>query len=238
MTARGLIAIFLRRWYIVAFGAILTVAGMYVTLHQPGVYWTKVTVILLAPAEEYFPNKIQDPHYALAPMAGVIVKEWNRDRKPTLTASGETTLFGEGKVDEVQVRMPNQGSQWRPLYLSPNIDVQVVGSDPATVQERAVQTGEELATILDREQDDLGVNAKLRITSVQSPEAPTVYYVAGSRPRALAALALFGALSTFALTYWIDRLLGRRRRRRSTPTSNTVGGTMADSTHSTKVPAA
>lgn len=213
MTARGLIAVFLRRWYVIALGAVLTVAGMYVTLHQPGVYWTQMTVVLLAPAEEYFPNKIQDPHYALAPMAGVIVKEWNKDHSPTLTASGDTTLFGEGKVDEVQVRMPNQGSQWRPLYLTPNIDVQVVGTDPVQVEEQAIKASAELAAILDEQQDQIGVSARLRISSVASPEVPTVYFITGSRPRALAATALAGALSTFALTYWLDRYLRGRRSR-------------------------
>ena len=238
MTARDLIAVFLRRWYLVAIGAILTLAAMYVTMHQPGVYWTQMTVVLLAPTEDYFPNKIQDPHYALAPMAGVIVKEWNQNYDPTLTASGDTTLYGEGKSDDVQVRMPNQGSQWKPLYLTPNIDVQVVGNNPELVENRAIQAGDELAAILDSQQDNLGINNRYRITSVASPEVPTVYYVTGSRPRALLATALVGALSTFFLTFWFDRFLTRRRAgvSRREPDRDSLVGESADET--TRVPVA
>ena len=214
MTARGLLELLLRRWYLIVVGAILTVMGMYVTLHQPGVYWTKLTLVLLAPAEEYYPNKIQDPHYALAPMAGVVVAEWNRDYRPRLSASGDTTLVGEGKREAVEVRMPNQGSQWRPLYLSPNIDVQVVGSNPDLVQSRATAVSNELATILQRQQDDIGVNADLRITAVRSPAEPTVYYVTGSRPRALASVGLIGALVSVVAVYWIDRFVKRKVGRR------------------------
>lgn len=217
MTGRTLMSLFLRRWYLVALGAMLTVAGMYFTLQQPGVYWTKLTVILLAPADEYFPNKIQDPHYALAPMAGVLVKEWNRGHEAALTAGGDTTLFGMGKTDEVQVRMPNQGSQWNPLFLSPNIDVQVTGSDPEVVEKKALAVSDDLARILDRQQNDLGVNAKLRIGSVHSPELPTVYYVSGSRSRALGAVGLFGAISTFVIVSWLDRMLASGWRRRARP---------------------
>lgn len=215
MTARGLLLVLLRRWYLLAIGAVLTLGAMYGVLHLTGVYWTKMTVVLLAPAEDFYPNKIEDPRYPLAPMAGVVVAEWNRENRPTLTASGDTTLFGEGKSDTVEVRMPNQGSQWRPLFLTPNIDVQVVGSDPERVEERAIEVGEELASILEQQQEDLGVDPRLWITSVSSPAEPTVYYITGSRARALGALGLTGALVTVVGIYWIDRGLSRRSRRRT-----------------------
>lgn len=211
MTARELVLLLLRRWYLVAFGAAFTVGAMYVTAHQQGVYWTKLTLVLLAPAEQRFPNKMQDPHYSLAPLAGAVVAEWNQDHAPLLTASDNTTLFGEGKRDAEQVRMPNQGSQWKPLYLSPNIDIQVVGGDAERVGQRAIEISDELTDLLAELQEGIGVNPKLRVTSVRSPETPTIYYVAGSRPRALAAVGLLGALTTFVAVYWFERLLTRRR---------------------------
>lgn len=218
MTAGGLVLLLLRRWYLLAIGAVLTLGGMYMVLHQPGLYWTKATVVLLAPTEAYYPNKIQDPHYVLAPMAGVVVAEWNQQHRPTLTAGGDTTLFGEGKRNTVEVRMPNQGSQWRPLFLSPNIDVQVVGDDPELVEAQAIEVGNELMSILQRRQEDLRVDRKLWITSITSPEAPTVYYITGSRPRALAALGLVGALVTVIAIYWVDRVLQLRTKAAIGPT--------------------
>lgn len=205
VTARDLINLFLRRWYLVAIGAVVTLSAMYATLHHPGVYWTKLTVVLLAPAEEYYPNKIRDPRHQLAPLAGLVVTEWNKDHQPTLTGSADTTIFGEGKRDDVQVRMPNQGSQWKPLYVSPNIDVQVVGSNPAEVEARAIEVSDELDRILLQVQADLGVHKTVRVTSLQTPAVPTVAYMNGSPPRALLATALAGALITFAAIYWLER---------------------------------
>ncbi len=206
--------VLLRRWYLLAIGAVLTLGAMYAVVHLPAVYWTKMTVVLLAPTEEFYPNKIEDPHYALAPIAGVVAAEWNRENRPMLTASPDTTLFGEGKRNTVEVRMPNQGSQWRPLYLTPNIDVQVVGSDPTLVEARAIEVSDELAQILEQRQKDLGVDPRLWITSVPSPAEPTVVKVAGSRARSLGALGLTGAIVSVIGIYWIDRALSRRSRRR------------------------
>ena len=224
MTARGLFTVLLRRWYLLATGAVLTLGTMYGVLHLPGVYWTQVTVVLLAPTEDFYPNKIEDPHYALSPIAGVVVAEWNRDNRPTLTASPDTTLFGEGKRNTVEVRMPNQGSQWRPLYLTPNIDVQVVGSDPELVETRAIEVADELAEILEQEQKNLGVDPRLWITSVSSPAEPTVHDVTGSRTRSLGALGLTGALVSVISIYWIDRGLSRRSRRRDAAAADRGSG--------------
>jgi len=216
MTAHELLSVVVRRWYLTLLGAGLSVAALYLTTHQAGVYYTQFKVIVLAPTEDYYLNKIEDPHYALAPMAGVVVKDWNGTNSPLFTASGDTTLFGEGQRQGVQVRMPNQGSQWQPIYSSPNISVQVVDKDPQTVEQKARQVRSELDSLLRERQDEMGIHPTMRMTTLASPAVPTVEYISGSRVRTAAATGLAGAALTTIAVFWIDRCLTGRRSRRAT----------------------
>lgn len=211
MTSRGLAAVLLRRWYLVLLGAVLTVAGTYATTHRPGVYWTGYEVVLLAPSERYYVNKLEDPHYELAPLAGVFVRQWNESHPGLLTASAETRLYGEGERSAVQVRMSNQGSQWKPLYPSPAIDVQVVDTSPELVAERSAETLAQIEDLLRTTQDAAGVSAAWRIVPLQSPSAPDVSYHGGSRVRAAGASGVLGVSITFAGVWWLDRRLRRRQ---------------------------
>jgi hypothetical protein len=78
MTARELFRLLLRRWYLMLLGAAMSVGALYVATHQPGVYWTQFNGAAGAD-RRYYPNNLADPHYALAPMAGVLATDWNQD---------------------------------------------------------------------------------------------------------------------------------------------------------------
>lgn len=210
MTAKELLGHVLRRWYLMLAGAVLTVGILYFAIHQQGVYWTQFTVLLLSPTGQYYPNKIEDPRYSMSPMAGLLVADWNGSQRPLLTASGDTTLYGEGLRQGVEVRLPNQGSQWQPLYVSPNIDVQVVGADVPTVEREAARVTSELSALLDQRQEAAGIRPSMRMTLISSPREPTVAYVSGSRPRAMLAIGLAGAIVTTSLVCAVEWLSRRR----------------------------
>lgn len=204
MTAKQLLRLVLRRWYLMLAGAALTLCVLYVAIHQQGVYWTQFTLVLLSPTGRYYPNKIEDPRYSMSPMAGLLVADWNGSRRPLLTASGDTTLYGEGLRQGVEVRLPNQGSQWQPLYVSPNVDVQVVGADVETVEREAARVTSELSALLDQRQEAAGIRPSMRMTLISSPKEPSVAYVSGSRPRAMLAIGLAGAIVTTSLVCAVD----------------------------------
>lgn len=204
MTAKELLRLVLRRWYLMLAGAALTLCVLYVAIHQQGVYWTQFTLVLLSPTGRYYPNKIEDPRYSMSPMAGLLVADWNGSRRPLLTASGDTTLYGEGLRQGVEVRLPNQGSQWQPLYVSPNVDVQVVGADVETVEREAARVTSELSALLDQRQEAAGIRPSMRMTLISSPKEPSVAYVSGSRPRAMLAIGLAGAIVTTSLVCAVD----------------------------------
>ena len=129
-TSRELLSLVLRRWYLVLLGAAISIGALYLVTHKPGVYWSQISVLLLAPVHKFYPNNLENPHDALAPVAGLLVADWNGVDRPPLMATGDTALFGEGQRQGIEVRVPNEGSQWQPAYLTPNIDVQVVDSNP------------------------------------------------------------------------------------------------------------
>ena len=210
MTAYAFIGVIVRRWYVVLLGACLTVLAVHAVAHRPGVYFTEYSFHLLAPLERYYPNQLTDPHYALGPMAGVIVREWNGADEPLETA-GDTTLVGEGRLRGVSVRVPNLGTQFQPIHSGTTIDVQVVGPDRQQVSDEAAQVRQELDAILRRRQDEAHIAPTMRITTTQAPEVPDVAYVGGSTIRAVGATGLVGVGLTGFAVFYVDRLLVRRR---------------------------
>jgi len=222
LTARGLISLALKRWYLMALGAMLSVGALYLTTHQPGVYYTQFDVVLLAPIETYYQNKIEDPRYAMAPMAGVLATEWSHTQTPLFTASGDTTLFGEGQRQGIQVRVSNQGTQWQPAYYSPNINVQIVDISAQAVEVDARRVTAELEALLVTRQDWAGVRPSMRMTTITSPTVPNIDYIAGKRTRAALASGLVGATTTTVAVYWIDRLMVWRRSQRKAPVANSA----------------
>ncbi len=202
MTSRELLGVILRRWYILLLGAVVSVGALQVMTHRPGVYSAQFDVVILAPTYEYYPNKLGDPHYALAPIAGVLVRDWNRTNPPLLTASGDTTMLGEGRRQGVQVRMPNEGSQWLPRYNSPNIDVQVLGSDPAVVEAEAHRVYAELDRMLQQRQDALGVTRTVRLTSIMSPPTRRRLHRRKPHPRRVGHRSAGAAMTVTPSTGW------------------------------------
>ena len=212
MTSRELLRVLARRWYVLVAGAALTLASLVLVLERPGVYWAQMELVLVSPAEPYYPNTVADAPHSLAPLAGLLVSDWNGPRSPLLTSSSGTTLFGLGVRDGVQVRLPNEGSQFQPLFTAPSVDVQVVGRTAEEVTARAEQARVEVETLLERRQARAGVAARNRVRAISSPAALDVQHITGSRTRALAATGLVGVAATALAACGWDRAAARRRR--------------------------
>ena len=224
MTSRELLRLVLRRWYVMLLGAAISVGALYLITQRPDIYWTHFNVVVLAPLDkDDYPNKLENAHDQLAPMAGLLVADWNGVDRPLLMASDETTLFGETQRKGIQVRVPNEGSQWAPRYFSPNIHVQVVDSNPDTVAQEARRVSVELNALLQKRQDALGIQPAMRMTTMVSPADPTIEYVSGSRARAALATGLVGAALTLIAVYWTERWLVWNRSRSGQPPESTSG---------------
>jgi hypothetical protein len=218
MTKSELLRLVLRRWYLMVLGAAVSVGVLFLATHQPGVYWTQFNVVLLPPENADHPNYLENPRYRLQPMVGVVVNDINKSERPLLTASSDTTLVGMGVRRGVQLRVPNQGNQWQPVFDANHVDVQIADDTPEAVSRRAKQVVRQISAALDVRQDELGIVPTMRISALANTDDPTIYYVAGSRMRAAAGTAVAGAVGTTILVYWLERWrLWRRHRATAVP---------------------
>lgn len=211
MTTRDLLSLILRRWYLMVLGAAVSLLGLYQGLRVPPVYFVQVNVVLLPPRDALFPNYLEDPRFNMAPLAGVIVSDYNQGDRPPLLASPDTTLYGEGIRNTLRVRLANNGTQWLPIYDRPNIDVQAVGADAASVVAEATAAGSRLTELLGKRQDEMGIASAMRVTALVSPAEPVVAQVGGSRARTMGSLVLLGGALTTILVVQFDRWVARRR---------------------------
>ena len=212
MTARDFLAAALRRWYVVVLGAALTLGAFTVVQRQAPVFFTQYNIVLVGPSgTEEDNNVLENPRYGLQPLVGVISTDLNEGHPPLLTGDVDATMVGMGAREGVQVRVPNLGTQWRPLFSANYLDVQVAARTPEDVEALAAQTSARVADLLEQRQDELGVPGNLRARAVPSSEDPIVYPMAGSRSRALGASGLTGIALTAALVFWLERWRPRRR---------------------------
>jgi len=212
MTARDFLAAALRRWYVVVLGAVVTVGVLAVVQRQAPVFFTQYNIVVVGPSgTTEDSNVLENPRYGLQPLVGVISTDLNDGHPPLLTGDVDATMVGMGAREGVQVRVPNLGTQWRPLFSANYLDVQVAARTPEQVQAKAEETSARVEQLLEQRQDELGVPANLRARAVPSSEDPIVYPMAGSRSRALAGTGLTGMAVTAVLVFWLERWRPRRR---------------------------
>jgi hypothetical protein len=215
MTTRDLIAAALRRWYVVVLGAAVTLGVLAVVQRQAPVYWTQYNIVMVGPSGDDRSNVLEHPRYGLQPLVGVVATDMNDGHPPRLTGDVAATIVGMGHREGVQVRVPNLGTQWRPLFSANYLDVQVAGPSPEAVLASARATSDRVAELLAQRQDELAVPANLRARAVPSSADPLVVPFAGSRSRALAATGLAGMALTLLVVFWFERWRPSHRRHRA-----------------------
>ena len=213
MTTHDLSVILRRRWYVVVLGLALLAGTLHVVASRPGVYWTQVDVVVLAPKSARYPNVIEQTSASLIAMAGLVERDVNGGAHPPATASAAVTLAGEGVRDGYSITMPNGGGQWANDFSRPVIDVQVVGPSEATVRRRLAVLVGRIERTLDERQATDQVPPVNRITASSSPTAAAVLHLEGSTKKAMAVTLLLGGALIPVATVGADRLLANRTRR-------------------------
>lgn len=212
MIINDLLRALLRRWYVVAIGIVCTgLACLHVLTHD-GVYWSRVDVILLAPASNAYPNSLTTRSGDLIQTAGIVETLLNGTRQPEKLASTEATIIGRGIVDGSSVTLPDYGGQWAPNFNRPVLDVQVVASSPEEVRVRQQRILMEIDDILEDLQVKASVDPVNHITAQVAVPTPTIHYAAGDRKRALAMSIVLGSAVTLVAVILIE---GRRQPRLS-----------------------
>jgi hypothetical protein len=188
------------RWYVVVGGVVVAVMASYVALGAEGVYWTHAEVTFLAPTSAIFPNALRTTSSDLIITAGVVAKRVNGNEPWNQMADPAATIVGQGILEGSQVKLPDVGGQWARVYSRQVLDIQVSGPTAQDVSERRTELISRVEAELAVLQSDVAETD--RITTTVVPAEPSIYYMHGSRVRALAMIWLLcgaGVLATIQI---------------------------------------
>jgi len=199
-----------RRWYVVLVAVVAGLVVSYLAMGAQGVYWSRAEVTFLAPSSAINPNMLTTRSSDLIITAGAVAKRVNGNITWNKMADPAATIVGQGVLDGWSVHLPDYGGQWSTVYSRQVLDVQVSGP---TVEDVRARKSEILARI-DAELAVLqeGVVESDRITTTVVPATPSVYYLDGSKVRALAMIWVLCGAGALAAVVLLEDRAGRRRR--------------------------
>lgn len=189
----------LRRWIVLAAGAVATLGLVYSTTLDDGVFWSRTQVVFLAPASAAYPNSLRTTSEDLIITAGAVAKSVAGPAAVTKYASPDATLIGEGVRDGWSIRLPDTGGQWAPNFTEQVLYVEVVAATAAEATARQSEIIAQIAENLDRLQRDAGVAPVNDITVTVAPESTVVHQVTGSRARSAGMAGVLGVAATFTV---------------------------------------
>ena len=214
MTLFDLLRVVLRRWPVVVVGALITCSFLYLIRQEQGVYWSRTTVVFLAPSSAIYPNSLATDSGALIVTAGVVEKRVTGPGKVTKYADPSVNLAGLGIRDGWSISLPDTGGQWAPNFTSRELNVEVVGPSPQEVRAKQSELVGRLRDALRQVQVEWKVAPVNYVTLTTPAEPPVVNYLVGRRPRAEVMTLLLGGVGTVTACVVVDDLLRRRRKRR------------------------
>lgn len=212
MTLNQFLRIGLRRWYIVVFCAVLTVVGVFVATRPNPVYWTRVSVVFLAPTSLDNPNSLGATTESLISFAAIVDREYNGNVQTPRFSSLEATLYGAGARSAARVELLNTGGQWNNAFTRPELTVEVVDDSEQAVRSTLAEITSRIDGIVAQQQDAAGVPDADRISTLTSPQSAVVSSAQGNRLRAAGSVLLLGVGGCVVATVLIDRRLLRHAR--------------------------
>lgn len=217
MTASTFLGILLNRWYIVALGMALGLAGLGAMRSSEPVFWTEADVTFLAPEREPAYWISGGSAMTLTEFADMVKRRVNQDAPSVDLTLTRGTLYGAGVHQGFSVTLPANGGQWNKTFSQPVLKVQVVD----TSAERVNQV---LADVLDRItdasvqlQNEASVKADL-ISTQTTPSQAEVIFGGGTPVTRMKGSVVWAGLSlalTSVVTLYIHGALVRRKHRRT-----------------------
>jgi hypothetical protein len=209
MTVGDFAILLIRHPVVVLLAFLLTVGGMLRIVTEPPIYQSRAVVNFVMPGSAAFENF----NVNLVVAASVTSLRLN-------SSQGEERVRARGGTAPYKVVLANRGNDEQPVYDQPYVTLLVTSPDPVQVGSTLTALQEVLRADLSERQLASGArpNALISARVVESSDKPTPF--TGRRARALAALAVFGALLMVAGAMVAERhpiRLGRRWRRPAAP---------------------
>lgn len=209
MTTFDLLATLTRRWYVVLFGVGLTIGAMMLVAARPGVHWTQVDVVFLAPESTQQPSVVKLTPASLIAAAGLVERTIDRGAQPSETTSSTVSLATEGIRQGVRITLPDSGGQWAHNFNRPALSVQVAGPTEHWVRQRLAATIATINRTLRVIQGADGIAPKNQIRTSSAPSSATVSYSRGDPKRSMAAILLLGVGLSLLAAAGVDRVAAR-----------------------------
>lgn len=201
-----------RRWPIVLVGMLVTAGVGLLAIRDPGVYFTRMQVVFLAPST-WYRNVLQTTPEAVIVTASAVSKRVVGAADVIKYGSLDATIIGTTSIREgVWIRAEDQGGQWAPDLRTPIIVVDVVGPSADRVREMQYDAIRRIQDELDSLQGELQPARRDLITMQVAPEATALHHVGGDRRRALAMIGALGASVTLSMVVALESRKRRRER--------------------------
>ncbi|GAA2236000.1 hypothetical protein GCM10010430_16010 [Kitasatospora cystarginea] len=197
----------LRRWYVLALAAVLTLAGAVVVAKPPVVYRSAAVVRIKPPETPQDPSGMTDFRPSLAIIGAAVVTVLK-------SPSGTGELRQAGVSGDFDLAPRNTGTTKTEAYVVPTVEISVKGADPKRADLEVDVIVQYFGTELRRLQDGKNIPEQRYITSDQLVPA-TALPVLGVKSRGLVGVAALGMLGGVACTLWTDEYLRSRARRRT-----------------------
>ncbi|MEU3464222.1 hypothetical protein ABZ721_30235 [Streptomyces sp. NPDC006733] len=207
MSPGELVRVLLRRWYVLALAVLLTAAGAYRVLQPPQSYLSTAVVVIKPPVTGNHPNQLANLQPPLAAVSYAIIQQLQ-------SSAGEAELAAAGVHGKYRLIPRNSGTSATPRYLIPSLQIQaehaqLVAADAAVRQ---------IVEVYGKHLQDMQAAQRIPIASRMSVDLlvpPSAAPQTGTRSRALAGVALLGAVGGVLAAVWTDQLVSRRRQRRA-----------------------
>lgn len=137
--------------------------------------------------------------HSLIDLAAITVRAVTGLHTPPQAVSGDVTLLDSGIDDGSSVIQPNVGGQWSYSFSEAGMQVQATGPSAEVVSSKIDDIVARIRANVTAREDAKHVAASQRVKILVSSGPPPVYFVTGSRIRALAGMGLISALSLAAM---------------------------------------
>ncbi|WNI14413.1 hypothetical protein [Actinacidiphila sp. ITFR-21] len=192
----------LRRWYVLVFALLLTVAGAYHVLRPPQEYLSTAVIVVKPPATGNQPNQLANLQPPVAAVSYAVIEQL---RSPAGTAE----LAAAGVRERYALIPRNSGTSVTPAYLIPSLQVQARQREAATADTAAYTVISVYRHHLAALQTAQHVPADAQMTA-ELLVPPNSVLESGTRSRALAGVALGGGVGGVLAALWTDRWFRRR----------------------------
>jgi hypothetical protein len=181
---------------VAAIGIALTGVLAIHVVHKPGVYYAETHVLFLPPQSRINPNTLIIPSGGLTALAGAVSRMVEPDPPSGQVVSPTVTLVDEGIRNGWSVTLPDDGGQFTNSFNQQFLQVQAVGSSSNEVRDRMRSLVASINTDLRKLQVQAHVPLVDRVSTADNPGQLQIYYLEGSRARALAAVLVLGLSAT------------------------------------------